>query len=241
MKQWQRGLLKPTEGSSSSPWRQATQRRLDSRRYGGREWTHVVAAGRELYAWTGASRAVWRAAIALVHPTASAPVSFDDPSAARFPTAFAIINRCSRSSPFELVVAVLWFFKAAAWRGVRAPNPRHPGSCSTADRLLALNQRDRPCRSRPTRLHHAGSDLELGRKRWIDAPRSGRPGVFTTLLRPDRRTVDAEYQPLGRRPARGASARWKAARLTFSPRDTNAAEWNSIPLVAPPVTRPSVR
>ncbi len=204
------------------------------RRYGGGgEWTHVVAAGRELYAWTGASRASVEGprsrALGAPHG-GSAPVSFDDPSRRQ------VSNRIRHNKPLlaifvslNLVVAVLWFFKAAAWAGREAPEPHvTPVPVSTLrSRLLALNQRDRPL------LVTAGPDsttLEvtwnLGEKRWFDALQVRavrRIHKFTLRLDPDRRTVrmreylsrwDASAGPGGLR------LEWKAGLgLTFFSRD----------------------
>lgn len=204
------------------------------RRYGGGgEWTHVVAAGRELYAWTGASRASVEGprTRALGAPRRGPePVSSDDPSRRQ------VSNRIRHHKPLlalfvglNLVVAVLWFFKGAAWAGREAPEPHvTPVPVSTLrSRLLALNQRDRPL------LVAAGPDsttLEvtwnLGEKRWIDALQVRairRIHKFTLRFDPDRRTVRMrEYLSRWDATAGPGSLRleWKAGLgLTFFSRD----------------------
>ena len=136
-------------GSDAGGW---TARRFD----GQGEWNHVVAAGNELYAWSGSTKENVEAnrvrALGPLQPTATSaadgaspvsqatsktPVSTRLASNWRAMTAFLVIN---------LSLAVFWFFKGSAW-SVR--QPAHPGvraepAALLRDRLLALNQQNVP-------------------------------------------------------------------------------------------------
>ena len=218
--------LTGVSGDDSDGW---TGRRYN----GGGEWTHVVAAGRELYAWSGASRPSVEGprSRALGAPRSGpAHVPLDDPSRRQ------VSNRIRDNKPLlaafvgiNLIVAVLWFFKGAAWAGRESPESHlTPVPFSTLrSRLLALNQRDRPL------LVTSGRDqatLEvtwnLGERRWVDALQANatkRIHKLTLRIDPDRHTVRMrEY--LSRWDAKagagGLRLEWKAGLgLTFFSRD----------------------
>lgn len=127
-----------------------------ARRFNGQgEWNHVVAAGNELYAWSGSTkenveRNRIRALGAFPEKANSANATASSSGAPsktqvstrlasnwRAMTAFLIIN---------LLLAVFWFFKGSAWSMRRTPqsNTRPELAASLRDRLLALNQKNVP-------------------------------------------------------------------------------------------------
>jgi hypothetical protein len=126
-----------------------------ARRFNGQgEWNHVVAAGNELYAWSGntkenveanriralgplpASSAVV-GAMSASSASLQAQVSTGLSSNWRAMTAFLVIN---------LSLAVFWFFKGSSWSVRQPPHPRTRPEPATSlrDRLLALNQQEIP-------------------------------------------------------------------------------------------------
>jgi hypothetical protein len=129
-----------------------------ARRFNGQgEWNHVVAAGNELYAWSGSTKENVEANRIRALGSLSVKVSSADASTAsslstapsktqvstrlssnwRAMTAFLVIN---------LSLAVFWFFKGSAWSVRRPPqaNTRPELAASLRDRLLALNQKNEP-------------------------------------------------------------------------------------------------
>ena len=127
-----------------------------ARRFNGQgEWNHVVAAGNELYAWSGNTKENVEAnriralgplpmeassagvAASLSSAQSKTQVSTRLSSNWRAMTAFLVIN---------LSLAVFWFFKGSAW-SVRQPpqsGTRPESAALLRDRLLALNQQDVP-------------------------------------------------------------------------------------------------
>ena len=128
-----------------------------ARRFNGQgEWNHVVAAGNELYAWSGSTkesveanrnRALGPLPMEGSSPSAGAASASSAPSKTqvstrlssnwRAMTAFLVIN---------LLLAVYWFFKGSAWSVRQPPRPgtRPEPAVLLRDRLLALNQHDVP-------------------------------------------------------------------------------------------------
>lgn len=130
-------------GSDTSGW--------TARRYQGQgEWNHVVTAGPELYAWTGATkesvetrrvRALGALAAAAATPAAAGAAKTQ------------VSTRLSKNTPVMVVFLLInvslaagWFFKASAWA---ACSPAAPGvaildTAALRDRLLAVNRADVP-------------------------------------------------------------------------------------------------
>lgn len=128
-----------------------------ARRFNGQgEWNHVVAAGNELYAWSGNTKESIeanriRALGPLPMEASSSAVGEASPSSApsetqvstrlssnwRAMTAFLVIN---------LSFAVFWFFKGSAWSVRQPPRPgtRPEPAVSLCERLLSLNEQDVP-------------------------------------------------------------------------------------------------
>lgn len=128
-----------------------------ARRYGGQgEWNHVVAAGNELYAWTGATResVVANCARALGEfggtPTVALSSAASGKKRLPEPAADWLRSRPALMAAFlgiNLVLAVLWFFKASAWSArTEARTGARPADIVTLrESLLALNhQKDIP-------------------------------------------------------------------------------------------------
>lgn len=159
------------------------------RRYQGQgEWNHVVRAGRELYAWTGASRlsVVTRresvlGALGAAGNAPAAPVSGPGSSsgggatrAVRAHEARLVSGRiASKPSiliPFvgiNLLVAVLWFFKGSAWaaRVPGASGTRPQSAAEVQSRLAALGTPESPV---TVTASDDGREIEL-HWRWADA------------------------------------------------------------------------
>jgi hypothetical protein len=128
-----------------------------ARRFNGQgEWNHVVAAGNELYAWSGSSREIVeanrvRALGPLATESASARVVTTSQGGA--PSKAEVSTRLSSNRPamsaflvINLTLAVFWFFKGSAWSVRQSAKPGTPPAPASflRDRLLALNQRDAP-------------------------------------------------------------------------------------------------
>lgn len=165
-------------GSDSGGW---TARRFNSQG----EWNHVVAAGNELYAWTGSTKETVEAnRVRALGPLPVEPKSADvGPSSApalsktqvsarlssnwRAMTAFLVIN---------LSLAVFWFFKGSAWSVRQPPQPgtRPEPATFLRDRLLALNQQDVPVQV--TALPNNSDTLDItwryGDSQWFDLMRT---------------------------------------------------------------------
>lgn len=110
-------------------------------RYAGQgEWNHVVAAGNELYAWTGPTRdsVLAQSDRALGNAPASRSLSRNKPVMA----VFMVIN---------LILAGLWFIKGAAWAARTEPSPgRAPVTAMVLrESLLALNRLNFPAQVTP--------------------------------------------------------------------------------------------
>ena len=131
-------------GSDAAGW--------TARRHGGQgEWVHVVRAGAELYAWTGASEA------AVLEPRIRAlgPLPADSATGGKptKPAPDLFTNRL-RARPglmaavvvINLFLAVGWFFKGSAWaaRVEATPTALPSARASLRSELLALNRPDSP-------------------------------------------------------------------------------------------------
>lgn len=128
-----------------------------ARRHGGQgEWTHVVAAGNELYAWSGATRegVEARRVLALgpipASPSPAAAAASATPSG---PGRQPVSDRLAANTPLmaaflgiNLVFAVGWFFKASAWSARRTPPANTPAldASTLRQRLLAIQHSDTP-------------------------------------------------------------------------------------------------
>ncbi len=125
-----------------------------ARRHGGQgEWVHVVSAGPELYAWTGATRE----AVVARRVAALGPIPDDQgdglSSESSAPSTRAVSKRLA-SSPaviiglvsLNLFAAVGWFFKGSAWAARVTPVAAvKPVSADGLNgQLLALNGRTQP-------------------------------------------------------------------------------------------------
>lgn len=159
------------------------------RRYQGQgEWNHVVRAGRELYAWTGANRlsVVTRresvlGALGDAGNSAAAPVSGPESlsragvaRSVRAHEARLVSGRIALKPailiPFvglNLLVAVLWFFKGSVW-AARVPAVAGIPPQSAADvqsRLASLGSPESPV---TVTTSDDGREIEL-HWRWADA------------------------------------------------------------------------
>ena len=135
-------------GSDVSGW--------TAKRYQGQgEWNHVVAAGNELYAWTGPTReSVVANRLRALGPLAdpAAPSEASDGISKR-----QVSTRLSKNLPvmltfvgINLVLAVGWFFKASAWSASVPPATAPAVDLETLrQRLLAVNQTDTPVEVKP--------------------------------------------------------------------------------------------
>lgn len=179
-------------GSDAAGW--------TARRYQGQgEWTHVVAAGRELYAWSGPSvEQVVAPRIRALGPlpAGAGTVYNDDPSKRvvsdrlrqnhKVMAAFLVIN---------LSLAVGWFFKASAWaaRIPAAPSVALADEATLVSQLAALPPPGGPMTVRPG---PEGNTIEVSWRYadavWLERMRvSGlrRAHRLVLQLDPDRRTV----------------------------------------------------
>jgi hypothetical protein len=127
-----------------------------AKRFGGQgEWNHVVAAGNELYAWTGATRES-----VVANRVRALGAFIDDPSDQ--PPSSGSRDRSNdeqaadwlRSRPalmaafvgINLVFAVGWFFKASAWstRTDARAGAESVDAATLRERLLAMNDGPTP-------------------------------------------------------------------------------------------------
>ena len=128
-----------------------------ARRFNGQgEWNHVVAAGNELYAWSGSTKENVEAnrirALGPL-PTEDGSSSIGAASASSAPSKTQVSTRLSsnwRAMTAFLVInlslAGFWFFKGSAWSVRQLPRPgtRPEPAVLLRERLLALNQQDLP-------------------------------------------------------------------------------------------------
>ena len=136
-------------GSDSAGW--------TARRFNGQgEWNHVVAAGNELYAWSGNTKENVEAnrtrALGPL-PTESKSARLDSPPPSNAPSKTQVSTRLSSNwramtafLVINLALAVFWFFKGSAWSVRQTPQPdtRPEPAPSLRGRLLALNQQNVP-------------------------------------------------------------------------------------------------
>jgi hypothetical protein len=136
-------------GSDASGW--------TARRFNGQgEWNHVVAAGNELYAWSGKTKESVEAnrirALGAL-PTESSPAGPGGPSSSDAPSKTQVSTRLSSNwramiafLVINLSLAVLWFFKGSAWSVRQRPQPGTPPESAALlrDHLLAVNQQNVP-------------------------------------------------------------------------------------------------
>lgn len=132
------------QGSDAQGW--------TARRHGGQgEWVHIVTAGPELYAWTGATRdAVLENRVRALGPFAEVNSGVaPDPTPAGMLTSTKLSSHAGLMAgivSLNLIAAGLWFFKGSAWaarvEGSKAALPASPAM--VRDDLLALNTRDVP-------------------------------------------------------------------------------------------------
>ena len=128
-----------------------------ARRFNGQgEWNHVVAAGNELYAWSGGTKEnVESNRIRALGPlpTEHGSSSIGAASASNAPSKTQVSTRLSsnwRAMTAFLIInlslAVFWFFKGSAWSVRQPPRPgtRPEPAVLLRDRLLALNQQEVP-------------------------------------------------------------------------------------------------
>jgi hypothetical protein len=166
-------------GSDASGW--------TARRFNGQgEWNHVLAAGNELYAWSGSTReSVEANRIRALGPlqtqvssSGAGGASVSDPPSKgqastrlssdwRVMTAFLAIN---------VSLAVFWFFKGSAW-GVRQSaqsNTRTEQAVFLRDRLLALNQQQQPVQiiALPNNSNTFEITWRYGDAQWLDLMRA---------------------------------------------------------------------
>lgn len=128
-------------------------------RYEGQgEWNHIVAVERELYAWTGPTRASVVAererALGPLGAQAAGGASASSGSAtAALETRGAASGHLARHPEqlavfvaINLLAVVLWFFKGSAWAAREAPVPgAAPAAAAQLEqRLLSLNRQDQP-------------------------------------------------------------------------------------------------
>jgi hypothetical protein len=133
------------QGSDAHGW--------TARRHGGQgEWVHVVSAGPELYAWTGAEKKQVLAnrarALGPVPDFVEATAKPADAPAANL-VSNQLRSKVGLMSAFvciNLVVAVLWFFKGSAWaariQGSEMARPASEQAVRSA--LLGINKTDVP-------------------------------------------------------------------------------------------------
>jgi hypothetical protein len=133
------------QGSDAQGW--------TARRHGGQgEWVHIVTAGRELYAWTGANRDAvlahrWRALgpVGEIAPRSAAGDNAHGP--------ILVSRKLSRHAglmagivSLNLIAAGLWFFKGSAWAArIEGSNATVPASASMLrNELVGLAAGDAP-------------------------------------------------------------------------------------------------
>lgn len=134
-------------GSDAAGW--------TARRFNGQgEWNHVVAAGNELYAWTGPTRESVLAGRerALGPLPAAASTAATSPSGSD-PARTLVSRRLSDNTPvmlaflgINLALAAGWFFKASAWatRVRPAPGVQPVDGGALRSRIVALNGTETP-------------------------------------------------------------------------------------------------
>lgn len=136
-------------GNESTGW--------TARRFSGQgEWNHVVAAGRELYAWSGPTQqSVESRRIQALGPLPDAGTNPSSPVAARSadPSRTSVSTRLASNwrvmtlfLVINLALAAFWFFKASAWSARLTPPPdaRPVPMAPLRDQLFALNQQNVP-------------------------------------------------------------------------------------------------
>jgi len=158
-----------------------------ARRFNGQgEWNHVVAAGNELYAWSGQTKESVEAnrirALGPL-PTESKSAGFSGSAASTAPSKTQVSTRLSsnwRAMTAFLVInlslAVLWFFKGSAWSVRQKPQPgtqREPAAL-LRERLLGVNQQKIPVQVIAS--PHSDNTLEITWRyadaQWLDLMRA---------------------------------------------------------------------
>lgn len=172
-----------------------------ARRYGGAgEWNHVVAAGNELYAWTGPSRE----SVVARRESALGPLGADGLVAAA-PAAGVAPKRAHEARlvtgrlgwqvmlPFaalNLAVVVLWFFWGAGWASrvspVDAGGTAPLSAMELRQRVQAAYGADSPIRAGIAADGAITLDWQYGDARWLDLMRAhGMKRVQRLVLHPD--------------------------------------------------------
>jgi hypothetical protein len=160
-------------GSDASGW--------TARRHAGQgEWVHVVAAGPELYAWTGATKeSVLANRVRTLGPMAEGKATGSPvESGTRAPE--LVSKRLARQTGVMLAIVSLniigagvWFFKGSAWAarvdGSRALRPVSTDMLRGS--LVVVNQRDVPTEVTPRPDGTLEIDWRYGDARWFDLMR----------------------------------------------------------------------
>lgn len=154
-----------------------------ARRAGGQgEWTHVVTAGNELYAWSGPSRehveanrvralGAIKASNSAARPASSAPRQQVSTRLVANPLAMSIFVG------LNLMMAVGWFFKGSSWAGKVTParGAKALDASALRTRLLASSGEDSPTM---VRLLEDNQTVEVTWRyadaKWLDAMRAHR-------------------------------------------------------------------
>ncbi|MBX3745733.1 MAG: hypothetical protein KF833_10535 [Verrucomicrobiae bacterium] len=168
-----------------------------ARRHGGQgEWNHLVAAGNELYAWSGATRegvearriqalgpipAATAASGATATAATAATAASGASPAGTSPGRQSVSHRLVANTPvmacfvgINLVFAVGWFFKGSAWATRQSPPSNTPAldAQSLRERLLAINHGETPV---TVRTADDGRAIEITWRyadaRWLDLMR----------------------------------------------------------------------
>lgn len=145
-------------------------------RYAGTgEWNHVVAAGNELYAWTGPSRASVESrrvqSLGAIPATAKTQRAHE----ARLVTGSLGWNIMLPFAVVNLIVVVLWFFWGAAWaarvmpEATLATSPM--GATNVRQRILAAYGADSPVQVSTNADGSLTLDWRYGDAQWLDLMR----------------------------------------------------------------------
>lgn len=183
-------------GSAAAGW--------TGRRFGGQgEWNHAVAAGNELYAWTGPTRGHVEAhRVRALGPIPAATASPSNPAVSE-PATERLTDRKGVLAAFvaiNLLMAVFWFFKASAWSArIDADAGARPVAASVLrERLAAVDRPDAPLE---VKAGADGKTVEVGWRyadaRWFDLMRLHRMRrthrLVLMLDESNRRVRVAEY------------------------------------------------
>lgn len=154
------------------------------------EWNHVVVAGNELYAWTGASRERVEARRAEALGSAASPARTPRAHEARLVTGRLDWRLMLPFAALNLLVVVWWFFWGAHW-ATRLPAAARMAAAPVSvaqlqERVLRAYGADTPVQASLAQDGSITLDWRYADARWLDLMRAHKlTRLHRVVLRPD--------------------------------------------------------